>query len=73
MDIRDFHNRLRILGSIDFSELVAAGAFTDDDEGEIEWKHFRANPYRYFIACDDDVCDGIWRVIERRAQTRETA
>lgn len=72
-DLADFHNRLRILGSIDFHELVAAGAITDDNWGEIEWTHFRLNPYRYFIAADDDVCQRIWQVIERRAPQQQAA
>ena len=63
----DFHNRIRILGSIDFHELVAAGVLIDDADGEAEWKAFRANPFRYFIACDDETCDRIWQAIEARS------
>lgn len=66
MTFTEFHNGLRILSSIDFHELAAVGAITDDAEGEIEWNHFRQNPWRYFITADDDCAEKIWAVVSRR-------
>lgn len=65
--LRDFHNRLRILSSIDFHELVQAGVVTDDADGEAEWKAFRGNPWRWFIVCGDDEAEKLWALIEKRA------
>jgi hypothetical protein len=67
MTLAEFHNGLRILSSIDFHELAAAGAITDDAHGEVEWEHFRANPWRYFIAAEDDCAAKIWTIVSRRA------
>lgn len=44
MTLREFHNALRILTSIDFYELVEAGVIDADDTAE--WKAFREDPYR---------------------------
>lgn len=73
MNLAEFHNGLRILSSIDFHELVAAGAITDDRDGETEWEQFRLNPWRYFIAADDDQAEKIWAVVSQRARKASLA
>lgn len=67
MNLAEFHNSLRVLSSIDFHELAEAGAITDDADGEVEWKHFRENPWRYFITADDDCAEKIWAIVEHRS------
>lgn len=62
---RDFHNLLRVLTSIDMSELVAGGVIEGDDEAE--WATFRKDPHRWMILAGDDEADKLWAVIERRA------
>ena len=66
-----FHNRLRIMTSIDFDELVDAGVIEDDDEAE--WDAFRKDPYRWFILADDDKARELWLLIERRHNARRVA
>jgi hypothetical protein len=65
MDMRDFHNRLRVLMSIDMDEMVAAGAIEADDEAE--WAAFRKDPFRWFISADDAAAEKLWAIVERRA------
>lgn len=64
MTLAEFHNGLRILTGIDFSELVDAGVIEDDDEAE--WAAFRANPHRWLIAADDDQADKLWALMVKR-------
>lgn len=66
-----FHNRLRIMTSIDFHELVDGGVIEDDDEAE--WEAFRKDPYRWFIRTDDDKAQQLWLLIERRHNYKERA
>jgi len=64
MTFDDFHNRLRILSSIDRHELAAL-------DTEIwtagEYVKFRDDPWRYFIKADDEVAVMIWNVVTKRA------
>lgn len=69
---RDFHNRLRIMLSIDLDELQNVGlmynASPENPRGAwAKWRHFRSNPSRYLIECPDDEAQKIWTIIERRA------
>lgn len=51
-----FHNRMRVLMSIDSHEL-----------GDPNWwPRFRDDPHRFFIRCDDETAEKIWAVIEQR-------
>ena len=63
-DLRVFHNRLRILMSIDKHELVEAGVFSiDNDEA---WAAICRNPWRYFIGCSDEQNKKLWSIIQKR-------
>ncbi len=71
-----FHNALRILRSIDLLELQAVGLWTEksreqrgaDLQSDLDqWQQFRDSPYLFFIRCDDETADKIWRVIHRRS------
>lgn len=63
--LRDFHNRLRILISIDRHELVAAGVIPGGDHNA--WGTFHRDPFRWLIRCDDASAEKLWALIERRA------
>lgn len=64
MDLRSFHNRLRVLGSIDRDEMVAAGVQSMREDSA--WRSFAGNPYRWLILASDDDAEKLWTVIERR-------
>ena len=63
-ELRIFHNRLRILTSIDKHELVEAGVLADDDT--LRWKEFQKDPYRVFVRCNDETCTKLFGIIQRR-------
>lgn len=63
MNLREFHNGLRILHSIDADEFEAAGG----DPGD--YAAFSREPARFLIRCDDATAGALWAVIQRR-QTR---
>lgn len=79
MNLREFHNGLRILLGIDRQELEAAGVIAVPsgqgvypgcmDEPNQKWQRFREDPFRFLIRCDDETADKIWSVIERRAES----
>jgi hypothetical protein len=51
-----FHNGLRLIHSIDSHEV-----------GNPEWyRLFADDPFKFFIRCDDDAADIIWRAMEKR-------
>jgi hypothetical protein len=67
----EFRNGLCILGSIDLHELQKVGLWQDaiaikTSESWLAWKHFRDDPYRFFMRADDDTTDKIWRVMKKR-------
>lgn len=64
MTFDDFHNRLRILSSIDRHELAELDA---EIWTAAEYLKFRNNPWSYFIAADDEVAVMIWSVVTKRA------
>lgn len=68
MTLQEFHNGLRILTSIDFSELVAAGVIENDDEAE--WTAFRTNPHRWLIVADDAQASKLWELMVSRGVIR---
>ena len=51
----DFHNRLRILASIDLHELEDAGVSMS------EWLNFGIDPYRWFIRASDADAQALYR------------
>jgi len=58
MTLREFHNGLRVLASIDRHEVPFLSV--------AHWERFRGDPYRFFIRADDPTADAIWAVIIRR-------
>ena len=62
MDLREFHNALRILRSIDAYELRDAGVENTDRE----WPQFGFNPWEWFIRASDHDAAAVWTIIERR-------
>lgn len=64
MTFERFHNALRIMLSIDMSELVAAGVIAGGDK--TSWEKFRDNPYRWMLRVDDDTAQRLWLLIESR-------
>lgn len=54
----EFHNGLRILGSLDRGELKFLSG--------LHWISFARDPYRFFIHCDDETADQIWAAMEKR-------
>lgn len=62
-----FHNRLRILLSIDRHDAVAAGALAEEDL--LGWELLRDRPFSFFIAASDDRARALWTIIcEREGQ-----
>ena len=57
--LRDFHNRLRIMRSIDLYELSDSGVEVG------EWENFRDNPYTWFIEASDEDAGRVWQIMER--------
>ena len=64
MELREFHNGLRILTSIDMHELVAAKVIEDDDEAE--WTAFRKDPHKWMMLADDDQAEALWALMKKR-------
>ena len=64
MTLRQFHNGLRVLTSIDRHELVDAGVIAEDDE--VEWPIFRSNPHKWMILADADQLAALWGVMKKR-------
>ncbi len=60
MDLRKFHNALRILLNIDRDEFIGAGG------QDVDWARFRLNPHDFFIHCSDTTAEGLFAVIEAR-------
>lgn len=64
MTQHELHNALRILTSMDADEVP----FLDG----ARWQAFRTDPFRFFIRCDQETCDALWRVIEARQPQSRT-
>lgn len=73
MTLAEFHNGLRILTNIDFADMVKGGVLTDDDAGEIEWKSFRDNPWKWMICADDDQATKLWALMVARGAIKRAA
>ena len=71
MDIREFHNALRILLNIDRDELEAVGVIDHADHNA--WGTFTRDPFRFFIRSDDATADKLWAIIEARQSKRRAA
>ena len=61
MTLREFHNGLRLLRSIDFSEIEHA-------INRPQWFAFRDSPFEFFIRADDETVAAIWAVMEGRTK-----
>lgn len=62
MTLAEFLSALRILRSIDRPELVDAGL----QLGDLAWRDFRDNPYRWIcLACDKHAIQ-LWSIVRRR-------
>ena len=61
MTLREFHNGLRLLRSIDWREVEHAMDLET-------YKRFANSPYEFFIRCDDDTAEAIWAVMEARTK-----
>ena len=59
MTMQQFHNALRVMRSIDFSEI-------EHVLNRAEWFAYRDNPYEFFTRCDDYTAAAIWDVMEGR-------
>lgn len=71
MSMDEFHNGLRILLSLDFSELVKAGVF---HRGQTDkWEQFQRDPFRFFIRADEETTDILWSLIQARQSSRKAA
>lgn len=57
-----FHNRLRLMLSIDFHQLVEAGVMDANDHRG--WAAFSENPWRSLIRMDDERAEKVWRIME---------
>lgn len=62
MVLREFHNGLRLLLSIDMDEFVAAGGDV------VEWPAFRENPHTWFIRAPDSVAEKLWNLMQERTK-----
>ena len=58
-ELRQFHNRLAILRSIDKFEL-------EHEEIDAWWPFFRNSPYLSFLQCDDSRQEAIWSAMLKR-------
>lgn len=70
MNLRDFHNGLRIMISIDRDELENADVLARNDHNA--WAAFQRDPYRWMIRADDETAGKLWSIIERRADIRQS-
>jgi hypothetical protein len=67
--LRDFLNRLRILRSIDGHELLTAGVVSPNDalgHGD-RLTRFMADPYLFFMRCDDETAMALWLLLNSRS------
>lgn len=69
MTLREFHNALRILTSIDRWELEEIGVVKTTGaiiKRHEQWEAFQRDPYRFFIRADNETAEKLWRLIEAR-------
>lgn len=64
LSLRCFHNALRIMHSLDRTELVRGGVIAADDGSG--WHRFRSNPATFMVKADDETAARLWRLIEGR-------
>lgn len=73
MTLAEFHNGLRILTNLEFTDLVNAGVLTDDADGDSEWEAFRFNPWKWMIHADDDQAKKLWELMVKRGAIKGAA
>ena len=66
-ELRDFHNRLRIMLNLETLDLVEAGVLPRNGHGGIG---FGMDPFRWFLRADDATAEKLWALIEKRAAGR---
>jgi len=64
LNLRSFHNGLRVLLNIDRPELEQAGVLPAGDHNA--WGEFRRDPFRWLIRADDARAAKLWALVERR-------
>ena len=65
-ELHRFHNRLRILRSIDRDEIDAALFDGGLAMNATQWTSFRDSPYESFLRASDGLQAAIWKVVEGR-------
>ena len=58
MNLKNFDNRLRALWNIDYNRVP--------ELSETQWVKFRDNPPLFWVTCDDDTREVIWREVQHR-------
>ena len=72
MELREFHNALRVLMNIDAAEFYAAvypgkGRYILPTHNQRDdWARFGSNPHLWFIRANDADAKAIWAIIEER-------
>jgi hypothetical protein len=72
MELREFHNALRVLMNIDADEFYAAvypgkGRYILPTHNQRDdWGKFGSNPHLWFIRANDADAKVIWAIIEER-------
>lgn len=74
MELREFHNGLRVLLNLDLRDLEAAGIVFDDDQhtpGHAArrtkaYERFVSDPFRWFVRADDETADKLWALLKTR-------
>ncbi len=64
MELKEFHNALSIMRSIDRVDLENVGLIEKGDHNQ--WGEFRRNPYTWFIRVSDSKSLKLWDIIQRR-------
>jgi hypothetical protein len=65
-ELHRFHNRLRILRSIDRDEIDAALSDGKLAMDATQWTSFRDSPYESVLRASDGLQAAIWKVVEGR-------
>jgi hypothetical protein len=66
MELREFHNALRVLMNIDGDEFVRAIGRDSAIWSPDDWPKFSNNPHLWFIRANDADAKAIWAIIEER-------
>lgn len=64
MNLRDFHNGIRVLFNIDAHDFTEAGLEMR------HWPTFRDDPVGFFLRADDETADKLFAIVEKRTRPR---